>query len=489
MSDELSRFFGTLDQRLEDARQAEQRVLERFFVELGPRLETARILERELDRQLARRFNVFDYLRTDELGLSKMIGDLLDPDGSHGQGAAFLECLTERLIKEERLEFAKNCDLSRSKVDLELPFKNKCGKERRIDIAVQIDDAQHGKHCLAIESKTNFAVDQPGQVEDYLWWIENKFCPGQNNSKHLIVYLTPTGEGPSEGSVSPEKIRELKKELKEKKPRRLVIMSCGPSGKLDDTSGELDDKFHGLRLSFSLADWLADCRRGCDVDRLRWFLREAETFCRRQYGGTTMTTTENNTVKDFILADRRNMETALAVYQSWPDVAEKIKRDFMGLIREKLEKDAHLLKDIEVDHAYRDKKQGTYICITPKNWLPYRDSKGQEQNTTIRMEAQLKSGINWDIGVFLLVSTDDVNEENKERRQRLQTAFDERGRPGGEWLWWERIEYEYRDWDVLTPRLHQECQAGGGEITNYFVEKFKEVFDWAAPIIDGIDHR
>ena len=57
------------------------------------------------------------------------------------------------------------------------------------------------------------------------------------------------------------------------------------------------------------------------------------------------------------------------------------------------------------------------------------------------------------------------------------------------WPWWEWIEDEYRDWDALTPRLHQECQAGGGEITNYFVEKFKKVFDWAAPIIDGIDHR
>lgn len=34
--------------------------LERFFLELAPRLETARAL----DRRLARRFNVFDYLRT-----------------------------------------------------------------------------------------------------------------------------------------------------------------------------------------------------------------------------------------------------------------------------------------------------------------------------------------------------------------------------------------------------------------------------------------
>ena len=43
----------------------------RFLDEIAPRLETARVLEHELDRNLARRFNVLDYLRDDELGLSR----------------------------------------------------------------------------------------------------------------------------------------------------------------------------------------------------------------------------------------------------------------------------------------------------------------------------------------------------------------------------------------------------------------------------------
>ena len=45
--------------------------IKRFFDELAPRLETARVLDQELDRNLARRFNVLDYLKTDELGLSR----------------------------------------------------------------------------------------------------------------------------------------------------------------------------------------------------------------------------------------------------------------------------------------------------------------------------------------------------------------------------------------------------------------------------------
>ena len=467
MSDELSRFFGTLNQRLEDARQAEQRALERFFVELGPRLETARTLERELDRQLARRFNVFDYLPTDELGLSRMIGDLLDPAGSHGQGAAFLQCLTDKL------EFAEDCNLSRSKVkvDVELTITNERGEERRIDIAVQIDDA-HGKHCLAIESKTNYAGDQPDQVKDYLWWLKKKYC------EHLLVYLTPTGEGPSEYSVSRDTIEKLKSET----PRRLVIMPCGPSGELDDT-------FNDLRLPFSLADWLADCRRGCDVDRLRWFLREAETFCQRRYGGTAVTTTESNTVKDFVLANPENMATALAVYQSWPAIAAPIKRDFLKLIHDKLKKGAGLPEDTEVD-PLRDgeKRRGSYIRIYRKSWLPYHYSNDQKERTTICVQAESRCHTDWVIGVSS-VSTDDVDEKDKERRQRLQNAFAKHGGQSNTWPWWEWIEGEYCHWDALTPRLYQECQDGGGEIADYFVEKFKDVFDKAASIIDGIDRR
>ena len=73
--------------------------LQRFFAEVAPRADTATAekLDIELNRQLARRFNVFRYLRTDEMGFSKMIADLLDPAGDHGQEALFLELLAGRL--------------------------------------------------------------------------------------------------------------------------------------------------------------------------------------------------------------------------------------------------------------------------------------------------------------------------------------------------------------------------------------------------------
>ena len=84
-------FFTDLGRRLGDARQARHLEFERFFAGLAPQLTTAIHLERELDRHVARRFNVLDYLRTDELGLSRIIAELLDPGAAHGQAALFLQ--------------------------------------------------------------------------------------------------------------------------------------------------------------------------------------------------------------------------------------------------------------------------------------------------------------------------------------------------------------------------------------------------------------
>ena len=132
---------------MEKVSQANSMERQRFFAELAPRLDTARTLERELDRNLARRFNVLDYLRTDELGLSRIIAD------------------------------------------------------RRIDISVQIGEGD-GRYCLAIENKP-YAGDQVNQVRDYLEYLGKEYC-----ARFLLIYLSPTGEGPSESSIHKTELEE-----------------------------------------------------------------------------------------------------------------------------------------------------------------------------------------------------------------------------------------------------------------------------------------
>ena len=239
--------------RLDDSAAAARQGLARFFNELTPRLEAAHTVERELDRQLARKFNAFDYLRPNEQQLSTLIAGLLDPKGKHGQGDIFLRGFLKLLAKEG---FDRLGDLRNGRVDTEFPIKGR----RRLDIVVRIDNLL----CLAIENKP-WAGDQPDQIKDYLDGLQGRY------DEFLLIYLSPQGDPPSEDSVKPA-------DLQGEAGKSLRIMPYRHRAK-----GAWDDDFK--RTGFGLADWLRKCRAHCDVDRLRWFLREAETYCETEFGG------------------------------------------------------------------------------------------------------------------------------------------------------------------------------------------------------------
>ncbi len=133
---------------------------ERFFAELDPRLDMARVLDRERDRNSAHRFNVLDYLRDNELGLSRIIADLLDPEASHGQGTLFLQTLLASLKSLKENPHWPDLDRSHISVDVERVIT----ADRRIDISVEIVDADGETCCLAIENKP-YAGDRKNQIK------------------------------------------------------------------------------------------------------------------------------------------------------------------------------------------------------------------------------------------------------------------------------------------------------------------------------------
>ena len=449
--------------------EVSERELERFFAEVAPRLETAQTLDDELDRQLARRFNVFRYLRTDEMGFSRMIADLLDPAGDHGQGAAFLKLLTEKL------EFAQDVnpsDLSNAKVQTERQIEGR----RRIDILVEIN----GNHCLAIENKSNSAGDQEDQVEHYLGWLMKEY------DHSLLVYLSPAGDGPSETSMARETIEDLESST----PRRFVIMPCG-------SNTVPDDGFDKLRLESSLVNWLADCRKNCDVDRLRWYLREAETYCRQRYGGKAVTNTAKGAVEDFLRRHHEHFTTALAVYETWPTLSKEIRRDFLSLIADMIRKDLAALfdEDSEPDmwSNYGQFRYNRHISIYCKTWRPYVVG-GQDQITLARMITGSAEDADWQYQVWS-PAINEVSIDDRERRRNLQQELRNQQMRRNHWHpCWEYVDERYRDWNTLTPKLHEEVEAAregegkvGGEIANALVEGFKKFAALTIPKIKSID--
>ena len=126
---------------VDDAWQARQGEYERFLTDMTPLLSEASIVERRRDRRLAHRFNIFRYLRQDELGLSRVIADLLDPSTEHGQGAIFLEAMLDAL-PETRGRFGTLHPKPATGDRVRVRTEHRTTRGRFIDITVDIPTAE-----------------------------------------------------------------------------------------------------------------------------------------------------------------------------------------------------------------------------------------------------------------------------------------------------------------------------------------------------------
>ena len=428
---------------------------QRFFDTLAPLLKSARALEQELDTKLARRFNALDYLRTDELGLSRIIADFLDPRGKHGQGTLFLKRLLGGLQC-----FTTPGHLDQARVVVEEKIKD----DRRLDICIYIDKGC----CLAIENKP-YAGDQEDQVNDYLSWLSQY-------RQSLLIYLSPQGEPPSSDSITLECLRGLQAGQLFK-----IMPYCNA---LEVT---WEDGFDDYRTDRPLTEWLADWRKHCEVDRLRWFLCEAEDFCKRTFGEPILASKEMETIMEFVLSEQRNASTALAVYQSWPKIQRAVCKGFLEMIWNKMTFDS---EEFGADCDCPEAKSKPYMEIYMKSWQGYAKwaKRSYGGRTHLRLEANGPGPNKWFIGVCS--PNDKLSSDEEERRKELEKRLRDALGPGKNkdwWPWWEWIDEKYRDWDPLLWGIHQECMNGGGEITEYFIKKFDAIAEKVIPIINEIE--
>ena len=443
---------------VDDVRHARQGDCVRLLSSLTPRLQAARIAERQRDRHLARRFNVFKYLREDELGLSRVLADLLDPTGEHGQGTSFLEAMLEAL-PETRGQFGR------------LPSKPthpiKVGTERwipagrRIDITVDIPSPT-GQFCLAFENKP-YASDQQGQLKAYLEYLGKKY-----GTRFLLVYLPPDDREPDALSLPPDDRERWKRHFR-------IMPYCG---------GEA-----------SLADWFATCRKACDADRVSWFLRDAESFCQKRFGESAMTTNPDTSfVRQHLSDNPSHMRAALAVHDAWRLVRAEVCERFLEHLRDTVEaRMATVPSGIEngfrVRCRYGHKKNHSFLRITRDAWVRYHDIQpNRDGRSAIMLESGRRGPKGWYWGVHSPKANSQMTEAEKARRARLGTTLRHRGLSltsdkSDRWVQWEYLS-RYENWDSLVPELYEECEAAGGPITTFYVDGLLKI---AAPAILAIN--
>ena len=295
-------FFSDLGDAFEKSQRELQRSLDWFFNSLKPNLDASRHIDDELNRELAHHFNFLDYLRDDELGLSRIIADLLNQNAKHGQGVKFLEILLQEL---ELNDLVTDFDLKRAIITKEKTIEN----DRRIDIYVRIPRrTKAGWYCLAIENKP-FADDSEKQVEDYLCHLRSHF--GRNVSGgHCLIYLSGDGHPPSNESLGRFECTKLLN-----KGEFLILSYDGVH--FDEAVGE--GNFEGFRPNITLVEWLGACRRACRAEKVRLFLRDVENYCRNRFGGVSVASNrEIETVETYLNEHPENVNIALTVFEAWP---------------------------------------------------------------------------------------------------------------------------------------------------------------------------
>lgn len=420
-------------------------------------LEFTSRLTRELDQEQAIHFNIFQYLRDNELGLSRIIADLLDPMAQHGQGVLFLR---------EFLKLA--CDgrgwNELESKSIEVINEYTIPNYRRIDIWVRIGGGgESNDFCLAFENKP-YAGDGEEQLLDYL-----KFLRAEFEDNFLLIYLAPANQRPAELSLPRSEYNNWK--------NHLIFMAYT---QLDENSNEEDgndidaEYYQEFLCNKSLTDWLKSSRKLCDSDRLRRFLNDFENYCYERFGNNRYDNVEVRIMENLIKNNPELVKSAYLIHQCWPGVMEMIGKNFLNLLHTKIEDEAFARRDdVLLEKNFDTKANNCYIRLCKNSW-PSRDQP-------IFYVYLINEGSNfkwWYVGVGSDISTKEMNDEERKQRDLFKNELNLRiGRNKVDSQWcpgWKYIDNDKWDWQIVADRLISEVNAKGGDLTNHYLNLFVE---------------
>ncbi|RFS34479.1 hypothetical protein DYI81_02965 [Acinetobacter sp. SWAC5] len=298
--------------------------IEHLLRSVSDELRALALAKSKYVQQLAPNFSIFNYIYTDELMLSRMIADLLDPKGDHAQGHIFLSLFLQQLTNASHYLLL---DIQRAKVAIEvLTFRNQT--KRRMDIYLEIpyiDSAQSFGIC--IENKP-YAADQKNQLKDYASELSKRHDRNQDMQHHWhLVYLAGYGNEPSAESVEPSQLEEWK------------------------------SKNHFTLISYpELIEWLNQCMLRCQNERVNNFLNAFNTFIRKSFLGI-QDMSEQQHLLNLISSNDQYMASAFEIIKYQNELQDQLIKKFESqLIQTCKQKNWHI-----TGHFSREKATGLTI--------------------------------------------------------------------------------------------------------------------------------
>lgn len=257
------------------------RLFEELFAAVKPALAAA---DREWQQSAvneAPSFRALSLLGPDENCLSDIIAELLDPHGSHGQGATFLKLFTSRCgaIGSHSLN---HVSIHRESCTVFIG-----NQRRRIDLLVD-----GGKWGIGIENKP-WAGEQENQLQDYADHLKRGF------DDSLLIRLT--GRDVDATSMDVAQQEQL----------------------------SAQGKFASWRYGTELLAWVDECRQHCQAPRVTTFLDECSRYITAEF------MTANNpradmerkhllpALESILEKDPSQLQSAAAIAEVFPELRQK----------------------------------------------------------------------------------------------------------------------------------------------------------------------
>ena len=143
---------------------------------------------REVARSFAPEFNIFRLLSVSgyESTHSRILADLLDPKGTHGQGALFLRSFFEVCHKKSPESIPIHSILEPGICEKSVVLGEYHTSQGRVDLVI----INSSIGFLGIIENKITASEQPDQLKRYLTWLESK---GKEFQSRCLIFLTITG--------------------------------------------------------------------------------------------------------------------------------------------------------------------------------------------------------------------------------------------------------------------------------------------------------
>lgn len=233
-------------------------------------------------------FTPLEFLDTRERGLSRILAWLLNPHGSHEQGAAFLEEFTRWLELDD--EWRR--DLDDASVILEAPTIA-ITRVGYLDVLVRLKG-----RMLAIENKPT-ATDQPEQVRRYLADLSSRRLEA-----HCLVYLSGTGSAPSDESVGADEFG-----------------AAVAAGTLR------------VRGYAAIADWMDACAPRCIAPTVSAMLAGIKSHVLKEFSGVT-DLGEVEEIRNAVLSSRERLEAGLALLEAEASIKGRLIETLVSKVEE-----------------------------------------------------------------------------------------------------------------------------------------------------------